>query len=221
TKIYFPVENGAFNAKSKHEPDASFWHDDAQYPGVIIEVAYLQKRKRLGRLAEDYLMDSDASVRVVVGLDIEYGKKKTSEATLSVWRTKLFSTTDGNEPELRVFKEVADQVFRDEQGNPTNHQGLQLCLSDFACEELTTDIIDSEERKIKVSTQDICHYLVIAEDKIRRQNTLIKHTVVPGVKKRKRLETPSEEITSSDEARYVKEEEREAKRMADGDLDFE
>ena len=42
------------------------------------------KRKRLGGLAEDYLVDSDASVRVVVGLDIEYGRKWPRKATLSV-----------------------------------------------------------------------------------------------------------------------------------------
>jgi hypothetical protein len=72
TEIYFPVDDAPPSTKSKHEPDASFWHDDAQYPGVIIEVAYSQKRKRLGRLAEEYLLDSDASVQVVVGLDIDH-----------------------------------------------------------------------------------------------------------------------------------------------------
>ena len=59
TEIYFPVDDTTLSAKSKHEPDASFWHDDAQYPGVIIEVAYSQKRKRLGRLAKEYVLDSD------------------------------------------------------------------------------------------------------------------------------------------------------------------
>src|SRR5436305_7086969 len=61
TEIHFPVDGAPHSTNSKHEPDASFWHDDAQYPGVIIEVAYSQKRKRLDRLAEDYLLDSDAS----------------------------------------------------------------------------------------------------------------------------------------------------------------
>ena len=84
TEIYFPLNDVPPSTKSKYEPDASFWHDDAQYPGVIIEVAYSQKRKRLGRLAEDYLLDSDASVQIVVGLDIEYGKKGSRKATLSV-----------------------------------------------------------------------------------------------------------------------------------------
>jgi hypothetical protein len=109
TEIYFPVDDAPPSTKSKDEPDTSFWHDDAVYPGVIIEISYSQKRKTLGRLAEDYLLDSDGSVQVVVGLDIEYGRKgsckstsrkstsrksTSRKATLSVWRTHVFHTTD-------------------------------------------------------------------------------------------------------------------------------
>lgn len=69
TEIHLPIESGT----SKHEPDAAFWHDSAQYPGVIIEVAYSQKSRELDRRAEDYLLDSDNSVRVVVGLTEVHG----------------------------------------------------------------------------------------------------------------------------------------------------
>ena len=58
----------------------------------------------MGGLAEDYLLDSNASVQAVVGLDIEYGKKKSRTATLSLWRTHV----DGNE--LGVVQEVIDEV---------------------------------------------------------------------------------------------------------------
>lgn len=71
-------------------------------------MAYSQKKKRLRRLAEDYLLDSDANVQVVVGLDIEYGRKESREATLSVWRSQLHHADDG--VELRVVEEVADEV---------------------------------------------------------------------------------------------------------------
>jgi hypothetical protein len=97
-----------FDTGASYEPDASFWHDNAQYPGVIIEVAYSQNKKRLGRLADNYLIDSDASVRAVVGLDIEYGKKGSRKATISIWRPQLFNTTDG--PELRTVQDVEDEV---------------------------------------------------------------------------------------------------------------
>lgn len=38
----------------KHDPNMQFVHLQALYLGVIIEVSYSQKRKDLGRLADDY-----------------------------------------------------------------------------------------------------------------------------------------------------------------------
>ena len=110
TEVRFPAESSPSDRRSKHEPDTSFWHDDAQYPGVVIEVAYSQKRERLARLAEVYLLDSDASVQAIVGLDIEYGKKGSRKATLTVWRTRERDTSTGKE--LYVEKEVKDEVGR-------------------------------------------------------------------------------------------------------------
>jgi hypothetical protein len=97
----------ALSSKSKYEPDASFRHEDAQYPGVIIEVAYSQKKTRLGRSAENYFLDSDANVRVVIFLDIAYSKE-SRKATLSLWPAQLFDTLDG--PELRAVHVVVDEV---------------------------------------------------------------------------------------------------------------
>jgi len=82
---------------------------NARYPGVIIKVAYSQKRKRVARLAKDYPLDSNTSVQVVIGLDIEYGNKESLKATVSVWRTHVVSTADGNE--LRAVQEVVDDVY--------------------------------------------------------------------------------------------------------------
>ena len=114
-------------------------------------------------------------------------------------------------------------MFRDDQGHPTNHLGLQFQLSDFACEELTRDTIIGEDREIIVSTQELCQYLTAAEDKIRRQRqgTLLRHSISLGVKKRKRSETPPERTASDDEAKYAEREERAAKRMEDNDPDYE
>jgi hypothetical protein len=103
TEILFPSLN-----KSKYEPDASYWHEDAEYPGVILEVAYSQKKKDLARLADNYICDSDASVRAVVCLDIEYDNKESRKATLSVWRPQLIKTPEGLD--LRAIRVVADEV---------------------------------------------------------------------------------------------------------------
>jgi hypothetical protein len=89
---------------------------------------------------------------------------------------------------------MAFQAFRDDEGNPSCHPGLRLQLSDFACEELSKEIMDIEGQEINVSTQQLCQYLNAAEDKIRKQRTLVKHSIPLGVKKRKRSETPLEKI---------------------------
>lgn len=78
-------------------------------PGRISSPSRSAGRDRCqSRLAQDYIMDSDASVKVVVGLDIEYGKKESRKATLSVWRTCVVHITDGDE--LQAVKVFADQV---------------------------------------------------------------------------------------------------------------
>lgn len=218
TEIYFRVDNAPPGTKSKYEPDASFWHKDARYPGVIIEVAYSQKRKRLSRLAEDYLLDSNASVQVVVGLDIEYGKKGSRKATLSVWRTHVVSTADGDE--LRVVQEIVDEAFRDDQGNSTDHVGLRLRLRDFVYEELAHSELRDEDQELVVSSQQLCEYLNAAETMVGGMESLGEHSIPSRLKKRKRSETPPDQITSGDEARYVEQEERAAKRMADDDSDY-
>lgn len=97
TEILFQAENPTSSKRSKRQPDASFWHDFAQYPGVVIEVAYSQNKRKLDRLAEDYLFDSNANIRVVIGLDIGYGEKGSRKAVFSTWRPALVSTADGLE----------------------------------------------------------------------------------------------------------------------------
>ena len=49
---------------------------------------------------------------------------------------------------------------------------------------------------------------------------LVKHSILSGVKKCKRSETPPERMASDDKAKYIKQEERVAKHMADNDLDY-
>ena len=93
----------------KHDPDAQFRHSKAQFPGVVIEVSYSQKRKDLERLADDYILGSDSDIRVVVGLDIEY--KTGKKATLSVWRPNII-TNEAGEKELVAQLVVANQVCK-------------------------------------------------------------------------------------------------------------
>ncbi|PVH91052.1 hypothetical protein DM02DRAFT_647422 [Periconia macrospinosa] len=177
TEIHFLMWNGTSTKRSKHEPDASFWHDEARYP------------------------DSDTNIRVVIGIDILYSVEGPRKATLSVWRTDLHHAPDGDE--LGVIAEAEDERFCDEHGNPTDGPGLRLRLSDFANKGLV-------QRKL-------CEFLDTAEARIYGRESLSQGVIPSGVKKRKRPKTPPEEMVSGDEARFVRLEERAAKRIAKDD----
>jgi hypothetical protein len=90
-----------------HQPDASFQHFEAQYPGVILELSYSQKKKDLSRLANEYILGSDADIRVVIGIDVEY--KRSKKASVSIWRPHI-GVNDIGEKELLVVQTVTDQV---------------------------------------------------------------------------------------------------------------
>ena len=63
--------------ESKHCPDSAYKCNGSQYPHLVVEVSYSQKRHDLPYLADDYVVDSNGSIGVVIGLNIEYkGTKK-------------------------------------------------------------------------------------------------------------------------------------------------
>jgi hypothetical protein len=117
-RLNFPVdevaeevaESNSENISSRydsHEPDAAFKHLDAQWPCLVVEVSFSQKKKDLKDLAEDYILGSDGNIRVVIGLDIEYSQSK--KATLSVWQPQYVYNEDGQE-ELISAQVVVDEV---------------------------------------------------------------------------------------------------------------
>jgi hypothetical protein len=60
------------NDYGRHDPDGLFRHRSAHFLGAILEVLYSQKTRDLGYLADDYILGSDGSIKVVIRLDIEY-----------------------------------------------------------------------------------------------------------------------------------------------------
>ena len=67
-------------------PDIAFRHDQARFPGLILEVSNSQKTKDLPGLAEDYFFGSCGNIRMMVGLDIDYRKSK--RARVLTWQLK-------------------------------------------------------------------------------------------------------------------------------------
>jgi hypothetical protein len=58
-------------------PDLQYSHVKSKHPGVVVEVAYTQKAKKLDKLAEAYILGTKGKIRVVVGFDIHTNKEST------------------------------------------------------------------------------------------------------------------------------------------------
>ncbi|TVY58864.1 hypothetical protein LSUE1_G009739 [Lachnellula suecica] len=216
TSIHFPDEYG------RHDPDGSFGHTQAQYPGVIFEVSYSQKRRDLGRLADDYILGSDGNIRVVIGLDIEYlargkGKEVSGKvATISVWRPRI--SDDGNGGELTAHQEIVDLEFRDKDGiaNPSPGIGISLRLDDFATSALHPKPM-SERVFIPATTLTIFLNNAEKAESMIKENMGAKVTLGKVVKKRRRQSTPIEELDETKEKTFKEEEERAEKRARKAD----
>ncbi|KIX03047.1 uncharacterized protein Z518_06597 [Rhinocladiella mackenziei CBS 650.93] len=173
---------------SKHSPDGSFRHNKAKYPGVVIEVSYSQKKRDLPRLADDYILGSDAKIRAVVGLDLDYGGKM---ATVSIWRPRIQVNAAG-EKELVSHKRLPDQEFRSEDGNEIGdpQAGLRLRLGDFAS-KVYADGSASLDNEIFISAHDLFTYLNKAEGFDRPFGVRPDYEYIePGTRKRARESTP-------------------------------
>ena len=106
-----------FQNNLHYSPDMQYRHEGAEYPGLIVEVAYSQSNrdggKNLLRLAEQYIIQSRGNIKLVVGISIEYvppRKPFTPRATVSVWRPKLGKDEFG--PYLKVNEEIISEVLR-------------------------------------------------------------------------------------------------------------
>jgi hypothetical protein len=103
-------------------------------------------------------------------------------------------------------------------GNAVDHPGLRLRLSDFTYKELAQKEMGDEDTDRYISGIQLCQYLDAADSKVER--ALGERSLAKEVKRRKRSETPLEDIRAGDEARYAEQEERAAKR-ADHDMDYQ
>jgi hypothetical protein len=219
----------------RHDPDASFKHLKAQFPGVVFEVSYTQKRRDLQRIADDYILGSDGSIRLVVGIDIDYRGKC---ATLSTWRPE-FQVTDAGEKELVARKTISNQVcsfrlmtlhlltfweeFRNTEGNTVGdlQTGLRIRLEDFAPQMLVPKEAGSDT-DLLISRGKLCEYLRDAElsELTSKPNGGVSETLPAGVRKRRRSSTPPEQLNTDDEHQFEEHENRAVKRSHRDDFSY-
>ena len=70
-----------------------FHHCDAYWLGVIIEVSCSQKRKAVPHLADDYILETDGSVHVVIGLRLELKDFAPEDLTKGISGSFLINST--------------------------------------------------------------------------------------------------------------------------------
>ena len=110
SRIRLPNDtNNRKQTYSERFPDTSFIHEYAKYPGVIIEVCYSQKARATADLADDYILDTNASMNAVIALNIEYRGSKN--ATISVWRPHKITVDGVKELEAKAVIEMIVRSF--------------------------------------------------------------------------------------------------------------
>ena len=96
-----------FEDGGTHDPDIEFRYKSAQYPGVVIEIAYTQSGKDLQKLADHYIVESSGNIQTVIGISVNYQGAK--EATLSIWHPKYGLDEQGEY--LAAEETVVSQVY--------------------------------------------------------------------------------------------------------------
>ncbi|KAH7122345.1 hypothetical protein B0J11DRAFT_531217 [Dendryphion nanum] len=92
-------------------------------------------------------------------------------------------------------------------------QACSFALVILHTKELVQQELGDQNRDIHIPSEQLCQFLAAAESIVRDAGSLGKHSIASGVKKRKRLKTPPEEIASDDEVRYVEQERKMARRI--------
>jgi hypothetical protein len=110
----FPVDT---RYPDKKAPDKSFQHEQCEYPGLVIEVVWSQRKLDLPKLACDYIQRSKGEIRTVIGVNLNdiYREKQRKgakiedvSATFSVWRAGLDNSS--GETNVTVEESVRNQV---------------------------------------------------------------------------------------------------------------
>jgi hypothetical protein len=73
----------------QRQPDKQFQYEEAEYPGVVYEIACSQDGRELGKAAWTYIPYSNGDIKAVVGFELGYGKSK--EARISIWQPRYLN----------------------------------------------------------------------------------------------------------------------------------
>jgi hypothetical protein len=97
---------------------------------------------------------------------------------------------------------------------------LQLHLSDFAYEEVVQEDLGDQNRQIHISGQQLCQFLAAAEEIVQKAKIVKGRLLPPGIRKRRRSDTPPDKVTLSDQAKEEEHERKVARRIEAQDPDY-
>lgn len=95
---------------------------------------------------------------------------------------------------------IIKQPFQTDSGLPTEGTVLRLSLKDFATEELARGHVGLD-REILITSKQLCDFLLSAEarQQAQTQQQGSINRIRPGALKRRRPQTPPEQLSSEDE----------------------
>ncbi|KEY66211.1 hypothetical protein S7711_09224 [Stachybotrys chartarum IBT 7711] len=205
------------NCPLQHHPDGQFFYEHGKYPIVVLEISYSQARKRLRKLAQDYILYSNGNIKLVIGIDINYKNKESQEATVSLWRPK-YTRQDEDDDVLEVEQKMINHPFRASNGEAINEtDNIHIDLRDFSPDEIPRSI---EPTMLSIPFGLLDHSLRRAE---RRQQEIEVNPSVkpePQTKKRKLSSSSIEELDPYDEKRFLEKEKQVAARAEREDKDY-
>lgn len=217
---------------TERAPDKQYIYLGAHYPSVVIEIAYSQSKKEGGKnlekLADQYIVQSDGNINLVVGLSIEY--RGTRKATLSTWIPMYGRDQEGEylaaERKLVALvgatlvswsiRDWPKQKFRNDDGTRVTNRECCIQLKDFVPRSARLNLTqEALEKEVVLSTEKLAAYLDAAELQAlcTEPQRGTKEVLPARIRKRTRESTPPELLNSEDEAIFQREEDAEERRV--------
>ncbi|KAK3359185.1 hypothetical protein B0T25DRAFT_532177, partial [Lasiosphaeria hispida] len=200
-----------------HHPDGSWSHEDAEVECVILEVSHSQERQDLPFLADEYILGSNGRTQVVIGIDLENQEKKGKEARVTIWRPRYI---EENGQAVLEAAETETGIFRAVDGSLVDGERiLRIGLKDFWYwpDYLRIDDIPGE---ITISFSQLYEIAQKAEVRAERRDHGRRKMQHENQLKRRRVRSPPQQLTESDEERFKAAEKRVKRQLSDEDSDY-
>ncbi|KAH7232365.1 uncharacterized protein BKA55DRAFT_742796 [Fusarium redolens] len=150
-------------------PDLQYSHVKSKHPGVVVEVAYTQKAKKLDKLAEAYILGTKGKIRVV----------------------------DGCGRILEAEQVVKAMPFCDANQRPVN-QGHELTINLHDLTAKKDLLVDVQDLSISFRYDELCGFLYEMEEMQQCREAEESEDEMPTEPKR-RISSSPEQLTSEDE----------------------